>query len=131
VGVVLTAPTHLPVEQAPEHDTDVFNADGQAPLHLAAAGGHLGAVSFLLQKGSFVNMQDWEVSALRFRDACLIASCCGRDCQPTPNKQGEGRHQQRPMLPTEGFVPPRRSAPAFGRAMPRCTTPCAKAIRRW
>lgn len=41
---------------------DVFNADGVAPLHLAARGGHLGACAFLLQKGSFVDMQDWDVS---------------------------------------------------------------------
>jgi ankyrin repeat protein len=50
--------------QDPDHDTDVFDAQGRAPLHLAAAGGHLGAVNFLLQKGSFVDMQDWDVSVL-------------------------------------------------------------------
>lgn len=48
--------------QDPEHDTDVFNADGMAPLHLAARGGHMGAAAFLLQRGSFVDMQDWDVS---------------------------------------------------------------------
>ena len=52
----------LPAQQDPQHDTDVFNADGMAPLHLAARGGHMGAVAFLLQKGSFVDMQDWDVS---------------------------------------------------------------------
>lgn len=50
-----------PRVQDPEHDTAVFNSDGVAPLHLAARGGHMGAVSFLLQKGCFVDMQDWEV----------------------------------------------------------------------
>ncbi|KAL4425527.1 hypothetical protein ABPG75_009543 [Micractinium tetrahymenae] len=44
----------------PEHDTDVFNGEGVAPIHLAAKGGHMGALSFLLQKGSFVDMQDWD-----------------------------------------------------------------------
>lgn len=53
--------------QDPEQDTDVFNAQGAAPLHLAARGGHMGAVSFLLQKGSFVDMQDWDVSPLARR----------------------------------------------------------------
>ncbi|KAL4860020.1 putative 4-hydroxy-4-methyl-2-oxoglutarate aldolase [Chlorella vulgaris] len=47
-------------QEDPDHDTDVFDAQGRAPLHLAAAGGHLGAVNFLLQKGSFVDMQDWD-----------------------------------------------------------------------
>jgi hypothetical protein len=39
----------------------VFNSEGRAPVHLAAAGGHLGAASFLLQRGSSVDMQDWQV----------------------------------------------------------------------
>lgn len=40
----------------------MFNAQGVAPLHLAAAGGHMGAVNLLLSKGSFVDIQDWDVS---------------------------------------------------------------------
>lgn len=47
-------------KEDPDHDTDVFSSEGVAPLHLAARGGHMGAVSFLLQKGSFVDMQDWD-----------------------------------------------------------------------
>ena len=56
---------HHPIgQQDPEHDPDVFNATGAAPLHLAAAGGHMGVVAFLLQRGSFVDMQDWQVGGL-------------------------------------------------------------------
>ncbi|PRW58881.1 ankyrin repeat [Chlorella sorokiniana] len=47
-------------EEEPDHDTDVFNGEGVAPLHLAARGGHMGAVAFLLQRKSFVDMQDFD-----------------------------------------------------------------------
>lgn len=60
-------PSPPPHPQDPEHDVDVFNGEGVAPLHLAARGGHMGAVAFLLQKGSssyIVDMQDWDVSCV-------------------------------------------------------------------
>jgi ankyrin repeat protein len=42
----------------PETDPSVIGADGSAPLHLAAQGGHLGVASFLLSKGA-LNDQHW------------------------------------------------------------------------
>ena len=55
----------------------MFDAQGKAPLHLAAAGGHMGAVAFLLQKGSFVDIQDWEVRRHRW-PAGLLAGLLAR-----------------------------------------------------
>lgn len=52
------------LKQQPDHDTDVFNSEGLAPLHLAARGGHMGAVAFLLQRKTFVDMQDAEASCV-------------------------------------------------------------------
>lgn len=46
----------------------MFNGEGMAPLHLAAKGGHMGAVAFLLQRKSFVDMQDFDVSWEVLRD---------------------------------------------------------------
>lgn len=88
-----TAALHLPVEtpkQEPDHDTDVFNGEGMAPLHLAAKGGHMGAVAFLLQRKSFVDMQDFDVSwevwrwfgkwqAHFGRQGCAVAEMLGLD----------------------------------------------------
>ncbi|GAB4816711.1 hypothetical protein N2152v2_003757 [Parachlorella kessleri] len=44
----------------PEQEADVFNQEGKAALHLAAAGGHMGCVNFLLERGTYINMQDWQ-----------------------------------------------------------------------
>lgn len=77
--------------QDPDHDTDVFNAQGAAPLHLAAAGGHIGAVSFLLQKGSFVDMQDWDVSGAAPRQLQIVLHAEHREVAAVagkPRRQG-------------------------------------------
>lgn len=62
VGHAVVTPSPAIKPQQPDTEADSFNAGGEAPLHLAAAGGHMGAVAFLLQKGTFVDMQDWDVS---------------------------------------------------------------------
>ncbi len=45
------------------------NQDGKAPIHLAAARGHMGVVNFLLERGTYINMQDFQARAH------WIASC--------------------------------------------------------
>lgn len=39
----------------------VFNQEGKAPIHLAAARGHMGVVNYLLERGAFIDMQDFGV----------------------------------------------------------------------
>ena len=53
--------THtLPTNRAqdPEHDPDVESQEGLPPLHLAARGGHLGALAFLLGRGAHPGARD-------------------------------------------------------------------------
>lgn len=46
-------------EENPDHEVAVFDGEGNAPLHYAVAGNHLGVISYLVgERGAFINMQN-------------------------------------------------------------------------